>query len=102
VKRTKVTNGVKPQKIFVERECASHNSSVARKDESATPNEPPRVERSVFSVALYESATARDGGFWQRASCEARWQATELRRMIAYAYETPSKRQKNLDIVERD
>ncbi|MGL4232608.1 MAG: hypothetical protein ACRDAM_20990 [Casimicrobium sp.] len=68
---------------------------------STSKNDLFRVDRSVFTIATHESAAAEDRAFWRSASIEARWQAVEHMRMIAYGYETPPKFEYVFEVVTR-
>ena len=63
---------------------------------------PLRVDRRVMSIATHADAERQDCEYWLNASAEMRWQAVELQRMIAYAYETPPRLQRVLEITQRE
>ncbi len=60
-----------------------------------------RVDRGHFSLSTHVDAECEDRAWWHRATAETRWQAVEIQRMIAYAYETPPRLQRFLEIAEK-
>lgn len=63
-----------------------------------------RVDRRMICIATHAEAEAeaQDRTYWHSASPELRWQAVEVQRMIAYAYETPPRLQRILEITQRE
>jgi hypothetical protein len=83
----------------IERIITAHMQSLISTAKSSTETDPFRVDRTALSIATHESAAAEDRIFWKTASIEARWQAVEHQRMIAYGYTTPPRFQRILEIA---
>jgi hypothetical protein len=60
-----------------------------------------RVSRQHFSITDHAGAEAEDRLYWHNASFEARWQAVEIQRRIAYGYETAPALLRVLEITWR-
>jgi len=71
------------------------------RDVTDRPESPTEsVNRRHLVIATHEEAELLDRRWWHNTTAEARWQAVEVQRMIAYGYDTPPRLQKILEIVE--
>ena len=71
------------------------------KEELVTPLDAIRMDKTAFSVVSLFEADAIDKEYWRTQSPEARLEALELMRQIAYGYDPINARiEKVLEVIE--
>ncbi len=71
---------------------------------SAAPFDSVRMDKTVFSVvSSFEEADASDKEYWRTQSPQARLEALELMRQVAYGYDPLTARiERVLEVVKRE
>jgi hypothetical protein len=79
-----------------------NDRSSQNEEDLVTPLEALRMDKTAFSVVSLFEADAADKAYWRAQSPQARLEALELMREVAYGYDPATARlERVLEVIER-